>query len=1060
MVPNKVKTILIVEDDTGIAELEKMQLERAAFAVLTAGTLEEALDCLRGNLVHLVLLDYRLPGDVDGLEFHALMKKAGFEIPVILVTGFSNESLAIRALRAGVRDFVTKSMEYLEYLPEAVMRVLKQVDTEEALAAERNLLRTLIDTLPDVVFTKDTKGRFGVTNKATHQLVGCAREEEMAGKTVFDLFPHEMAEKYQADDVRVLAGDPVYDLEEQVVDATGQLRWQLTVKVPLRDRANAIVGLVGISKNITERKQFQESQNLFRELLDRSNDAIEVIDPETGRFLDANEKAWLSLGYSREEFLAFRVPDIVPSMTAPFWRESIETLRRDGFIFRETEHRRKDGSVFPVEINAKLVRLGREYSVAVVRDITQRKRVERRALAQQAVTRILAASPSLTEAIEQILQALCQSLDWKWGELWRFDGAAQVLRCLRFWHQPSPQTAELEIVSKPLTFAPGIGLPGRVWASRQAVWIPDVVQDDGFLRTASVVQAGFRGAVGFPLTLGQEVLGVLSFFSEDMAQPDEDLIAIMAGIGSQIGQFMERKRAEEESHASEERFRQIAENIREVFWLTDPMNQTILYVSPAYEAIWGQSCASLYSSAEGWAEAIHPAERERVLQAFLTQGTAGKYDEKYRIIRPDASIRWIHDRGFPVRDAAGNVYRVAGVAEDITERVHAEEAKKKLETQLQQSQKMEAFGQLAGGVAHDFNNLLCVISGYSEVLLMTMPVNDPKRESLMAIGEAGSRAAALTRQLLAFSRKAVLEPQVLNLNEVIRETEKMLRRLIGEDILLTTLLDPSIRQVKADPGLVGQVLMNLAVNSRDAMPQGGRLSIETGNVELHVPFPHKTAEFVPGWYVLMAVSDAGCGMTPEVKAHIFEPFFTTKGVGKGTGLGLAVVHGIVSQSGGHIDIDSEPGRGTTFKVYLPAVEAQLSKPAGTEAGKDLRGTETILLVEDEENVRGLASLILRSSGYQVLVANDGKDALRVLETHQGGVDLLLTDVVMPRMSGRELADALQPRFPRMKVIYMSGYTDDAVFRHGLVQKNVHFLQKPTTPLKLAGMVRSVLDGKS
>jgi CheY-like chemotaxis protein len=254
--------------------------------------------------------------------------------------------------------------------------------------------------------------------------------------------------------------------------------------------------------------------------------------------------------------------------------------------------------------------------------------------------------------------------------------------------------------------------------------------------------------------------------------------------------------------------------------------------------------------------------------------------------------------------------------------------------------------------------------------------------------------------------------------------------------------------------------MNLAVNARDAMPQGGKLRIETGNVQLDAGFPHATPDFRPGAYILLAVSDTGCGMTPEVKARIFEPFFTTKGVGKGTGLGLAVVHGIISQFGGCIGFESEPGRGTTFKIYLPAVEGQLSAHEGAEPGRDLRGKETVLLVEDEENVRGLVALVLQSYGYQVLVAQDGKDALRVAENHRGGIDLLLTDVVMPNLGGREVADALQPRFPRMKVLYTSGYTDDEVLRHGLVQEQVPFLQKPATPLKLASKVRSVLDEKA
>jgi two-component system cell cycle sensor histidine kinase/response regulator CckA len=404
----------------------------------------------------------------------------------------------------------------------------------------------------------------------------------------------------------------------------------------------------------------------------------------------------------------------------------------------------------------------------------------------------------------------------------------------------------------------------------------------------------------------------------------------------------------------------------------------------------------------------------------------------------------------PLHGPGGEVEGILSAVVDVTD-------KERLEDQVRQSQKMEAVGRLAGGIAHDFNNLLTVINGYGELAAECLPPGSPAREFVGEITRAGERAAGLTRQLLAFSRKAVLQPRVLDLNAVVAEMGRMLRRLIGEDVELATDLQPGLGRVSADPTQVEQVVMNLVVNARDAMPRGGKLTIETRDVELDAAYAATRPDVAPGPYVLLAVCDTGTGMTGAVMAHIFEPFFTTKEVGKGTGLGLAAVHGIVKQSGGHVAVYSEPGLGTTFKVYLPRVGPAPAREERPAALPLPRGRETVLLVEDEEALRGLSRRILESCGYTVLEAGIGADALRVAEEHAGPIELLVTDVVMPGMGGRELSERLTAARPGLRALYVSGYTDDAIVRHGVLAAESAFLQKPFTPAALARKVREVLD---
>jgi hypothetical protein len=383
--------------------------------------------------------------------------------------------------------------------------------------------------------------------------------------------------------------------------------------------------------------------------------------------------------------------------------------------------------------------------------------------------------------------------------------------------------------------------------------------------------------------------------------------------------------------------------------------------------------------------------------------------------------------------------------------------RRELEEQLRQAQKMEAVGMLAGGVAHDFNNLLTIINGYTQLILNTLRPDDPNRHSAEQVMKAGERAAALTNQLLAFSRRQVLQLKVLDLNRAVSSLSMMLQRLIGEDIDLRLELRPETGRVNADAGQLEQVLMNLAVNARDAMPTGGTLTIETANVDLDETYAGRHIAVKPGPYVLLAVSDTGSGMDEATKQRLFEPFFTTKPPGKGTGLGLSTVFGIVKQSGGSLEVYSEPGRGSSVKIYFPRVDQPISVEAAGRKRPSIRGTETILLVEDDEMVRNLVNETLEREGYKVIGAADPLEAQRIAEAHRGKIQLLITDVVMPRLSGKELAKALVERRPDMKVLYMSGYTDSAIVNSGILQKEVAFLQKPFTPAALAAKVRDVLE---
>ncbi|HEV2329824.1 MAG TPA: ATP-binding protein [Verrucomicrobiae bacterium] len=486
---------------------------------------------------------------------------------------------------------------------------------------------------------------------------------------------------------------------------------------------------------------------------------------------------------------------------------------------------------------------------------------------------------------------------------------------------------------------------------------------------------------------------------------------------------------------------------------------------PANKIIWSEETRRMYGwqpedaelSMETCLERIHPEDLPGVKEALAESLRTGHpFSRDHRIVLPDGSQRIMSGRGEVVVNESGEPIKMIGTVQDVTDLKQAEQALRVSEDRLLQSQKMEAVGRLAGGVAHDFNNILTIIGGYCAMSAQALDKSSPLQKNIAEIQNASERAASLTRQLLAFSRKQLLQPRVLQLNDVVHNMEKMLRRLIGEDIELSTLFDMSLGRVKADPGQLEQVIMNLAVNARDAMPRGGKLTISTSNVVIDHKLKFRNRTLDVGEYVLLAITDNGVGMTDEVKAHLFEPFFTTKGLGKGTGLGLATCYGIVCQSGGDIHVSSEPNCGTTFKIYLPRTDALL-EPAGNTDSSDMpMGTESILVVEDDLAVRRLAVVILRNCGYKIQEANNAFEALEVIRRNFS-FDLVLSDVIMPHMSGKELSDKLRLQCPQTKILLMSGYTDDALAHHGVLDEGLLFLEKPFSPARLARKVRKVLD---
>lgn len=883
-----------------------------------------------------------------------------------------------------------------------VQDITERQRVENELRASEARFRTFVDHATDSFFLHDLGGIIHDVNQHACESLGYTREE-LIGQSPPFFDPDWTLTKAQMLQ-QLTAGEIVtFDAQHRRKDGT-----IFPVEVRIRSfHLNGRFYGLSLARDITERKQAQEALTLFRTLIDHTNDFIEIVDPATGRFLDVNEQACLAHGYTRSEFLALTLADIDPMLTALPWQALQAQMRQNPLNTAERLHRRKDGSLFPVEVTSNYIVLDREYLVGVARDITTRKQ----------------ADAALKES-EERYRILYEDNPTMYFTL---DAAGIVLSVNRFGAE------HLGYTVAELTGQTVLGIFHAEDKAAAQQFVQQCIAHAGVVFHWRLRKLRKDGSLLWVEETARAVQGV-----------NRALVVLIV-----CEDITERKRTEQALIESHNLLNAIVEGTTDMTFAKDRQGHYLM-INSAGAQLMGKSVAEIIGKDD---RALFPPELAEAImekdRLIMVTGELQTFEETTSgLARVFLTTKAVY------RDSHGNINGIVGISRDITEL-------KRLEEQFRQSQKMEAVGRLAGGVAHDFNNLLTVINGYSQLIFNRLSADDPNRLRLAEIQKAGERAANLTRQLLAFSRKQMLQPRVVNLNTLLTELLKLLQRLIGEDIEVALAPASDLGWTKIDPGQFEQAIINLAVNARDAMPQGGQLTITTQNTELDATYAERYPEVQAGAYVCVTVSDTGLGMAEATKARIFEPFFTTKDVGKGTGLGLAMVYGFVKQSGGHVDVFSEMGSGTTFNIYLPrtAETGAVIKPA-----LDLRdipkGTETILLVEDEEAVRNLIRSVLQAGGYTILEAHDGQQAIALATQQRGPLHLLITDLVMPRMNGRQLADQLATLRPHVRVLFMSGYTEEAVARHQVYELNVAFFQKPFDPISLAYKVRELLDGRA
>ena len=771
-------------------------------------------------------------------------------------------------------------------------------------------------------------------------------------------------------------------------------------------------------------------------------DALSIADC-SHQVLWANDSFSRMFGYGSGEIVGQRLENlVVPSDRLAESKWLAETLARGELTTLETKRRKKDGTLLDVSVSCAPILLDGTMAgfYAGYRDISDRRRVEALSSALYRVAEKSSTAHDLQQffaAVHSIVDELMYARNFY---IALYDPATELLTFPYFVDEhdsaPSPRKLDHGLTDYLIrTGEPLLATPE----------ILDAMEDRG-----EVERSGARSLdwMGVPLKVNSHAFGalVVQTYSHNIRYGERDK-EILTFVARQLASAIEIKRNEQALRRSEARYRSLVQS--SVYGIyRSSLEGRFLDVNPALISMLGYSSAEEVLLLDPEKDVFaQPEEHARLIDEFRRGGRLDGIEVKWK--RKDGSAITVRISGRAVSSADEPADVLEAIAEDVTER-------RALEDQFRQAQKMEAVGRLAGGVAHDFNNLLMVISGYAEVILAKLPFDNPLHEKGRAIQLAADRATTLTRQLLAFSRKQLLELKVVDVNAIVRDMERLLNPLIGENIELATVLAPEAAYTRADAGQLEQVLMNLVVNAKDAMPSGGKITIQTGAITVDEKHRRSPQFIRAGQYVALSVSDTGTGMDKETQSRIFEPFFTTKEKGKGTGLGLSTVYGIVKQSGGYVMVQSEIGHGTTFQIYLPQVEGTAEKKPAPAPDAAMGGTETILLVEDEESVRQLVRDTLSAKGYRVLEAESGEGGMAAAEHHEAKIDLVITDVVMPGMGGRELVRQLTQIRPAIKILYLSGYTEEAIISDGSIESGTAFLQKPFSLQNLSRKVRELL----